>query len=363
MSFCFKISFAAAGMLLLSGCSAGFLAASVSSGAEGGVYRVRQDRVRLLAKLPTLNYLIYNSETDHYYGTLNRDPASKDRSGAVAVLKKSAPDSFSVIRIVNAGGRTPCFLSLSPDRRFLYTANYSSGDISEFPLKNGLISGSPRMIRHSGQSKTRRQRSPHPHFAAFGPDGKRLYVCDLGTDQIWIYDWHPEKGLILPCAEKLPLPPGSGPRHLAFDPSGNVLYCANELNSTAVSFVRSGSGSKWRIGAVRSTLKDPAEKGRNFPGAIKITGDGRYFFISNRGHDSIALFRTDGKGDFSLLDTISSGGVFPSDLQLDRRETELRVIHLKGGGVKRFSFDREKGTLTPLPGISKVPQGICLCEE
>ena len=361
MSFGFKIIFAAAGMILLSGCASGFLAASVSPGAEGGVYRVRQDRVRLLANLPTLNYLIHDPDTDYYYGTLNRDPASKERSGAAAVLKKSAADSFSVIQIVNAGGRTPCFLSLSPDRHFLYTANYSSGDISEFPLKNGLISGRPRMIRHSGQSLTRRQRSPHPHFAAFGPDGKQLYVCDLGTDRIWIYDWHPEKGLILPCAEKLSLPPGSGPRHLAFDPSGNVLYCANELNSTAASFIR--AGTKWSIGAVRSTLKDPAGTSRNFPGAIKITGDGRYFFVSNRGHDSIALFRTDGKGDFSLLDTIPSGGVFPSDLQLDRLETELRAVHLKDGGVKVFSFDRKNGTLTPLSGISKVPQGICLCEE
>ncbi len=347
--------------LLLFGCAApDFLAVSVSRQADGGIYRIRQDKARFLSKLPTLNCLIRDPETGFYYGTLNRMPGSKDKNGAVAVLKRISPDEFSVEQIVDANGRTPCFLSLSPDRRFLYTANYSSGDISEFPLRNGRIGGQPRVIPHFGRSITKRQLAPHPHFAAFDPAGKQLYVCDLGTDQIWIYGWHPEKGLLLPCAEKLQLQPGAGPRHLVFDPSGKILYCANELDSTAASFVR--DSDKWRAGAVRSTLKDGSKANKNFPGAIKITADGKYFFITNRGHDSIAVFRTDGKGGFQLLDTVVSEGKFPSDLQLDRNGTELRAIYLKNHLVKRFSFDPEKGILTPLPGSAGVPQGIGLSE-
>ena len=348
-------------VLLLSGCAApDFLAVSVSRQADGGIYRVHRDQVRFLLKLPALNYLIRDPETGFYYGTLNRMPGSKDKNGAVAVLKRISPDEFSVEQIVDANGRTPCFLSVSPDRRFLYTANYSSGDISEFPLRNGRIGGKPRVIPHSGHSVTKRQLGPHPHFAAFDPAGKQLYVCDLGTDQIWIYNWHPEKGVIVPCAEKLQLQPGAGPRHLVFDPSGKILYCANELDSTAASFVR--DGNKWRNGSVRSTLKDGSKANKNFPGAVKITADGTYFFITNRGHDSIAVFRTDGKGDFHLLDTIVSEGRFPSDIQLARNGTELRAVYLKNHLVKRFSFDPEKGILTPLPGSAQVPQGIGLSE-
>ena len=356
-----KITVLLAGLILLSGCAAGdFLAVSVSRQEDGGLYRIRKDQAQFLLKLPTLNCLIRDPETDFYYGTLNRMPGSKDKNGAVAVLKRSSADTFSVEQIVGANARTPCFLSLSPDRRFLYTANYSSGDNAEFTLKDGRIIGKPRLIPHSGHSVTKRQRGPHPHFAAFDPAGKQLYVCDLGTDQIWIYNWHPEKGVILPCAEKLQLPPGAGPRHLVFDPSGKILYCANELDSTAASFVR--DGNKWRPGAVRSTLKGPANSKKNFPGAIKITADGKYFFVTNRGHDSIAVFRTDGKGGFQLLDNIVSEGKFPSDIQLDRDGTELRAVYLKNHLVKRFSFDPEKGILTPLPGAAQVPQGIGLSE-
>ena len=356
-----KIAIFLVGLILLSGCATGdFLAVSVSRQEDGGLYRIRKDQAQFLLKLPTLNCLIRDPETNFYYGTLNRLPGSKDKNGAVAVLKRISAETFSVEQIVEANGRTPCFLSLSPDRRFLYTANYSSGNISEFPLRNGRIGGKPRMISHSGQSVTKRQRAPHPHFAAFDPAGKQLYVCDLGTDQIWIYDRHPEKGVILPCAEKLPLQPGAGPRHLVFDPSGKILYCANELDSTAASFVR--NGDKWRAAAVRSTLKNGSKADKNFPGAIKITADGKYFFITNRGHDSIAVFRTDGKGGFQLLDTIVSEGKFPSDIQLDRNGTELRAVYLKNHLVKRFSFDPEKGILTPLPGSARVPQGIGLSE-
>ena len=350
-----------AGLILLSGCASGdFLAVSVSRQADGGIYRIRKDRAQFLLKLPTLNCLIRDPETGFYYGTLNRMPGSQAKNGAVAVLKRISADTFSVEQIVDANARTPCFLSLSPDRRFLYTANYSSGNIAEFPLKDGRIIGSPRLIPHSGRSVTKRQCGPHPHFAAFGPAGKQLYVCDLGTDLIWIYDRHPEKGLILPCAEKLQLPPGAGPRHLVFDPSGRILYCANELNSTAVSFVR--DGNKWRAGAIRSTLKDRSDSKKNFPGAIRITADGKFFFITNRGHDSVAVFRTDGKGDFQLLDNIVSEGKFPCDILLNRDNTELRVVYLKNHLVKRFSFDPGKGILTPLPGGAEVPQGIGLCE-
>lgn len=350
-----------AGLIFLSGCAAGdFLAVSVSRGEDGGLYRIRKDRAQFLLKLPTLNCLIRDPETDFYYGTLNRMPGSKDKNGAVAVLKRSSAGTFSAEQVVDANARTPCFLSLSPDRRFLYTANYSSGGIAEFTLKDGRIIGRPRLIPHSGHSVTKRQRGPHPHFAGFDPAGKQLYVCDLGTDQIWIYGRHPEKGLILPCAEKLQLPPGSGPRHLVFDPSGRILYCANELNSTVSSFIR--DGNKWRAGAVRSTLTDRSNSKKNHPGAIRITADGKFFFVANRGHDSIAVFRTDGKGDFQLLDNIVSEGNFPSDIQLNRDNTELRAIYLKNHLVKRFSFDPEKGIPTPLPGSVQVPQGIGLSE-
>ena len=346
-------------IILLTGCGGSFLAASISRGTDGGVYRVRQGQGEQLLNIPSLNFLWHDPESGLYYGTSNHDFRPKGKSGSAVILRYTASGKMELVRTVPVEGKTPCFLSLSPDRRFLYTANYSSGDLSEIPLENGLFSGPPRLIRHSGCGSTRRQTAPHPHCAVFEPSGKRLYVCDLGTDEIWIYDWSPETGLKLPCAEKLSLPPGSGPRHLVFDPSGRILYTANELNSTAASFVRDPSTGKWRLHTVRSTLIQPVP--RNFPGAVKITADGRFFFVANRGHDSIAVFETSGDGGFRLLAAVPSQRQFPSDLLLQDHDRILSVIHLKSGTVNRFRFDSEQKKLIPVSGQAGVPQGIGLC--
>ena len=335
---------------------------AISSGRDaGGVYSLRNDPPEKQIALPTMNYLICDPAVpDRYYGTVSRHPQKKTPDGIVVVLGKR----FGTLRQfqwLGVGGRTPCHLTLSPDGKFLYTANYSSGDVTELPLHHGRISGPPRMIRHEGKSVTKRQLSPHPHFVTFNPADGRLYVCDLGTDQIWIYDWSPETGIRLPCRERLALPPGSGPRHLAFDPSGNILYTANELNSTAASFVRKSPAEPWQFGEVHPTVSEPLNGTRNSPGAIKITRDGRFFFITNRGHDSIAMFAADGNGKFKLLEAVPSRGKFPSDILFDETETELLVIHLKSGTVTTFAFDSVKRTLTPKPGERKVPQGIGLC--
>ncbi|MBQ9338521.1 MAG: lactonase family protein [Lentisphaeria bacterium] len=334
---------------------------AVSSGRDGGVYSLRDDPPSKQLTLPTMNYLIRDpADPDRYYGTVSRHPQKKTPFGIVAVLGKKC-GTLIQLQQVSAGGRTPCHLTISPEGKFLYTANYSSGDISEMALHHGRISGPPRLIRHEGKSVTKRQQSAHPHFVTFNPADGRLYVCDLGTDQIRIYDRTPETGVKLPCAEKLALPPGSGPRHLAFDPSGNILYTANELNSTAASFVRKSPSDPWRPGEVHPTVAEPLNGTRNSPGAIKITRDGRFFFITNRGHDSIAVFAADGRGGFKLLEAVPSQGKFPSDILLDEAGTELLAIHLKSGTVTAFAFDPVRGTLTPKPGERKVPQGIGLC--
>jgi 6-phosphogluconolactonase len=331
----------------------------MSKKADGGIYCITGDDSKHITSLPTVNYLISGSR--YYYATSSRNPQSAAPVGAVTVLAKvHFPHcALGILQCVSAEGKTPCHLTLSPDEKFLYTANYSSGDISEFRLKDSKIAAPPRIIRHSGKSVTPRQKSPHPHFTGFSPDGKQLFVCDLGTDEIFIYNYSSDKGLLLPCAEKLKLPAGSGPRHLVFAPDGKTLYTANELNSTSSSFVK--SGNTWKLHKTISTLKEKSTV-RNSPGAIKITEDGKFFFITNRGHNSIAFFETAPNGDFNLLQAVPSSGNFPSDIILLDNEKKLAVSHLKSGTVHFFKFDPKAKTLTAEQQSLSVKQAIGLCK-
>lgn len=347
-----KIFFLSGLCLLLAGC-AEFLAVSGADAPAGGVYKLQAEGTFQLVELSKLNCLIRAPGSKRLYGTTLRG------SGGVVVLDTMPFGGYIEVKSVAAGGKTPCHLTLSPDGKFLYTANYSSGSVSEFRLEDGLPSNFPRIIRHTGRGAKPRQKSPHPHFVGFAPDGKQLYVCDLGADKIFVYDWTPETGLKTPAAAELTLPPGAGPRHLVFAPDGNTLYVADELDSTVASFVRKEPNGAWRLAKVRSPLPQGANKNGNFPGAIKITADGKYFFVANRGDDSVAVFAASAGGEFRLVRTVRSGGEFPSDLLLSNDDRLLVVGHLNSGGVTSFEF--ADGVLTPSVTYS-VPKCTALCE-
>lgn len=351
------------GAMLLCSCSGnGFLAGS-SDHKEGGICFLTSDG-KTSGKLhaPTLNYLIRDQRNpERLYATLGRHLQKKSSFGAVAVIKESFCGTLSLKQCVSVQGRGPCHLTLSPDRYFLYTANYSSGDISELPLDQaGKVCGRARLIRHTKGSVTPRQKGPHPHYVSFDPAGKQLYVCDLGSDEIVIYDYVPGKGIRLPRAQTLSLPGGSGPRHLVFAPDGKSLYCANELNSTILSFTRKDNSSFWKAGKIRKTQKANSAVSKNYPGAIRITADGKFFFVTNRGENTLGFFETLPNGDFRLLDTVPSGGDFPGDILLFPNGKDLAVIHLKSGNVTMFELDGKKKRLLRRKNSYKVRRGMTL---
>ena len=345
MSF-YKMVFAAA-VFAATAAQAEFLAVSAAPDDSGGVYRVVDGKAQQLVVLPDLFHLVRDKKSGILYGAVRKGFGAKKRGGAVVVLTPSADGKLQVAQTLPIPGRTPCFITLAPDRRHLYTANYSSGDLTEIPLDaDGRIAGEARSIRHTGHGPTPRQKSPHPHCALFDPAGKRLYVCDLGTDRIHVYDRTPGQGITAPAAE-VPLPPGLGPRHLVFSPDGNRLYVANELNSTAAVFVRNAQG-EWRFKTAVPTLKNPGDK-PNYPGAIKLSADAGTLFVTNRGDNSISCFDAAPDGNIKLRGTIPAGGDYPSDLIISADGRIIAVANFKSGNV------------TTPDGTVELKQAIALC--
>ena len=160
-------------------------------------------------------------------------------------------------------------------------------------------------------------------------------------------DRTPGQGITAPAAKELPLPPGAGPRHLVFSPDGDRLYVANELDSTAAAFLRDAQTGEWRFKTAVPTLKHPGDK-PNYPGAIKLSADGRTLFVTNRGDDSIAVFDAMPDGNIKLRETIPAGGDYPSDLIVSGDKI-LAVANFKSGNV------------TTPEGTVEIKQAIALC--
>ena len=312
------------------------------SGSRGILAFDEKKSNQLVLDLPYINYLVKDTGRNVYYAALGRVPGKKAKGGATALLKFDG-SQFKVLQIFPLQGRIPSHITISPDGKYLYLADYSAGDIAEIALSENGSMERVRFIKHSGKSILKRQQSPHPHQCLFNLDGKELYVCDLGTDEIFIYEYTPELGIKDLYSSKLKLAPGSGPRHLVFSPSGNELYCANELSGTVTSFIR--RNNLWQSVKTLSTLKEPFEK--NYPGAIRISNCGKFLLVSNRGHNSIALYEIFSDGDFSLLDTVPAAGDFPYDILLLDNDKYAVVCNYKSHSVIVFEFDKTQKKLLP----------------
>ena len=340
----------------LCGCSsAGFMAVSIAGNESGGVYNVKSAQKVIHTPLPRLNYMVRDRHTGLYYATQNGVGKSKgNRFGNVVVMQKQDDGTMKILQTVSVNGITPCHLTISPCGKYLYTANYSTGNISVFKIEDGKLLSPPRQIRHQGSSVSKRQTAPHPHFVGVNPRTGELFVCDLGTDEVVIYDTG------LKFVGKLKLAPGSGPRHLAFAPDGKTIYVANELNSTVSSFCKSSSG--WKMIQTRSSRPANPAAPKNFPGAIKITSCGRFFFVTNRGDNTIAMFETLADGDFRLIKNVPSQGAYPSDILFCDNEKTVVTINLKDGTAAGFKLNKAAADLIPAEGTISIPRGIGLCE-
>lgn len=344
----------------LNGCAAdNFLAVSSAPAPDGGIYAVAGNEPSHILSLGAANFITAAADKRNFYASISRLPGKKN-VGGVAHLQLDTDKKMTVCKVLPTPGNTPCHLTISPDGKYLYCANYGGGSITEIKLQDNHLYGEPRIIKNSGKSVHKRQKSPHPHFAAFDKLKNQLYICDLGTDEILIYNYDPRRGIELPCAARLTLPPGSGPRHMVFSPTALELYCANELNSTATSFIRQNADSPWKLTENHSTLPDNVPAAKNYPGAIKMSSDGRFFFVTNRGNDSIAVFAIQGSGKFKLQQTVPANGSYPSDILLQDNDRKMYVINLKSNNISSFSFNPETGDLTAEKNAIPLQKGIAL---
>ncbi len=223
-----------------------------------------------------------------------------------------SPEGLVLIKTLNTMGKDPCYLSLSEDLRYLLVINYTGGSFSLFRLDDdGIPIELSATVRHEGSGPIKdRQEAAHPHCGLF--IGDRLYITDLGMDCLFCYQLDPDHGTVSEIY-RLHFPAGSGPRHICKPSSGNILYINGELSSRVFNVLLHENSAE--ITGCVSTLPEGFE-GENITAAIRLSEDEKYLFVSNRGDDSIAMFRTDGEAPLKLTDVCKTGGSWPRDFDV-----------------------------------------------
>ena len=252
------------------------------------------------------------------------------------------------------GGSSPCHLSVHPSGRFVLSANYGSGSISVHPIDDdGSLGERTDLVQHHGGGPVRgRQDGPHAHMVAADPSGAHVLAVDLGTDAVYRYRLDVDAGRLF-ADGVTSLPPGTGPRHLAFHPDGRHAFVVGELDSA----VHVLDLATMDPGAAVATLPGDANQS-NHPSAIRISDDGRFCYVANRGHDSIAVLAVVDGPSLRLTTTVPCGGEHPRDLVL--ADDWLFVANQFSSRVTVFRVNAGTGTPAPHGSPVATPSPSCI---
>jgi len=262
------------------------------------------------------------------------------KGGGVTALKynKETGSTEKVKELmVPKGG--PCYISLSPQENYLLLASYSSASIAVVKLDD---KGIPETVTDTISFSPIETSISHPHMIAFGPEGKKVYLTDLGLDRIVIYNFDNETGNLSEAPDGIiSLPKGSGPRHFVFSQTGEKMYVICELNSTIAVFDVNETGGLRPVQTL-TTLGD-GFSGESFCADIHLSAGGKYLFGSNRGENTIVIFKTEDDGKLSLAGRTSCGGNWPRNFVVDPSGKYLLVGNQKSGEISLFKFDENTG--------------------
>ncbi|MEU6090757.1 lactonase family protein [Streptomyces sp. NPDC047085] len=283
---------------------------------------------------------------------------SETAHGSVAAYDISGPRPRPIGAPVAVQGESPTHLSVV--RGHLLTANYGSGSVTVLPL---AADGGPRAasdVRHNAGSgpDRARQSGPHAHQVLPDPSGRWVLSVDLGADKVRIFSLDPQQGRLAPNGETS-LRPGTGPRHLAFHPSGSHAYVLGELEPTVIVCRWDTDAGVLEPVGTAPLFPDGADAAVS-PSAPVVSPDGRHLWAAVRGTDTITVLALDAAGEQAEpVATVPCGGRWPRDLVLHPSGTRLYAANERSGDVTWLDVDPATGIphragSLPVPAASSV---------
>lgn len=286
-------------------------------------------------------------------------------AGSVSTFRVGANGALEFVSETSCGGKGPAYVSVHPDGRFLFTANYRSGDVGVLalgvdglplpdrpvvvykdvdacgaatPCKPGPNEAPALARSHRGFALSDHD-GPHAHMVESDPSGNFVLVADLGLDRVITYRFDRATG-VLSQPSSVAVAPGAGARHFIFHRNGKWFYLVNE-EASSVAFM-TYDASTGVLTPVSDTSALPAGfEGTSYASGIRMLPGGRHFVVLNRLHDSIALFQIDPRtGAPSLVRQEWTRGSYPRSCTIDPTGRFLYVCHNRSDNVTVFNIGK-----------------------
>ena len=262
----------------------------------------------------------------------------------------------------SSAGAGPCHLVVDAAGKNVLVANYGGGSVSVLPIApNGQLSPASSSIQHHGSSVNKqRQEAPHAHSINLDPANKFAFAADLGLDKVLIYQFNRDKGLLIvndPPAGIVS--PGSGPRHFALHSSGKFAFVNNELTSSVTSFAYDATRGGLTEIQTLSTLPEPTPGNSTAETVVHPTG--KFVYVSNRGHNSLAIFECDATtGKLTAMGHQSTEGKTPRNFNIDPSGRYILAANQDSNTVVVLKIDSSTGQLTSTGNSINVGRPVCI---
>lgn len=300
-----------------------------------GIYRIELNKdketlenLTLIAKTENPTYLEYNKKNNEllavYQDGEEGGIALWDYQDKKATLKET----------ITQTGVQPCFVHYDEKTDEIYDANYHRGEVHVY--QNGEL-----------KKTFQYEKGGHAHYVHTDPKTGLLYTVDLGNDKVYKYS-SLEEVSVYEAKEN------SGPRHIAFHPNAPYLYIMTEYSNEVI--VLKDEGTLEEV----QTISTLPEDGDSDGAAIRISSDGKYVYVSNRGHDSITVFTVNDDHTLTFTQNISTYGEHPRDFNLSQDENYLVVANRDSNNLVLYKRNATTGELTLISKDTEVQEPVSL---
>jgi 6-phosphogluconolactonase len=338
-----------------------------------GIYAYRLDlasgkcaSLGLAAEVKSPSFLAVHPNRKFLYSVNEiSDFENKPAGGVSAFAIDSATGKLKFLNHQSSQGAGPCHLVVDKSGQTVLVANYGGGSVAALPIgADGSLSPAASAIQHTGSSvNPGRQKEPHAHSINVDPGNRFAVAADLGLDKVLIYRFEPASSKL--SANDPPwamVKPGSGPRHFAFHTSGKFGYVINEILCTVTAFGYDGRRGQLTERQTISTLPAGTQLQPEFSTAeVQIHPSGKFVYGSNRGHDSITVFAVDdAEGTLRYVENKSTQGKTPRGFGIDPTGQFLLAGNQDSHTIVVFRIDQQTGRLTATGQTLEVGSPVCV---
>lgn len=320
---------------------------------------------QLVAKCEQPSFLALHPSRPLLYAVNETSEFAGQPGGSITAFSINHDDgSLTEINREAAHGSAPCHLIVDHSGRNVLVANYTSGTVAVLPINDdGSLAPASCVVQHEGSSvNPQRQEGPHAHSINLDASGQFAFVCDLGLDKVLVYRYDAERGQL--TAHEPPstsVPPGGGPRHFAFHPSGRFAYTNLEITSAVHAFRYHPQTAVLYGFQTISTVPEDVIPPNQSTAEIQVHPSGRFVYCSNRGHDSIAVYRIDEtSGELTYLENEPTHGQMPRNFGIDPSGRFLLAANQDTDNVVVLAIDPDTGLLSFTGHSIRVPMPVCV---